>query len=163
MMTTFVLNIFMLKLVCTLLTSFFVILILKLNFFISIKRINKKYISSFSNQKTVSIIIALNLLPFTDTLRVMSSRIISNLSPFLTVKNYLHHLIFYINNNHKKTTLQLITLHVSLLFTILFFDKLNLILMTFIQICMILGYQFYTALFFKMKKWNDWLVKLETN
>ena len=153
----------MLKLVCTLLTSFFVILILKLNFFISKKSINQKNISSFSNQKNVSIIIALNLLSFTDTLKVMSSRIISNLSPFLTIKNYLHHLIFYINNHHKKTTLQLITLHVSLLFTILFFDKLNLILMTFIQICMILGYQFYTALFFKMKKWNDWLVKLETN
>lgn len=153
----------MLKLVCTLLTSFFVILILKLNFFISKKSINQKNISSFSNQKNISIIIALKLLPFKDTLKVMSSRIISNLSPFLTIKNYLYHLIFYINNNHKKTTLQLITLHVSLLFTILFFDKLNLILMTFIQICMILGYQFYTALFFKMKKWNVWLVKLETN
>ncbi len=151
------------KLVCTLLTSFFVMLILKLNIFISKKSINQKNISSFSNQKNVSIIIALNLLLSTETLRVMNSRILRNLSPFLSKKNHLHHLIFYINNHHKKTTLQLITLHVSLLFTILFFDKLNLILMTFIQICMILGYQFYTALFFKMKKWNDWLVKLETN
>jgi UDP-GlcNAc:undecaprenyl-phosphate/decaprenyl-phosphate GlcNAc-1-phosphate transferase len=117
--------------------------------FFTMKEINKEMLNlSLSN--TIITAISFIFIPFLDTIRVFTIRILNKKSPFHADKNHIHHLIIEkLGLNHIKTSFLLFGIQVV---TSLLFYSLNYYLKTWSFILIFLLYLHLFLLFF-------WLLK----
>jgi UDP-GlcNAc:undecaprenyl-phosphate GlcNAc-1-phosphate transferase len=65
------------------------------------------------------ILVAMNFIPFFDTLRVFTIRILKGFSPFIGDRNHLHHLLLKNNLGHKKSALFIHSAHIAIVLILL--------------------------------------------
>lgn len=91
-----------------------------LGFILTVSGIKLLSVDTFQNpvfnySQILIIVFATLILPVYDTLRVFSVRVLNKKSPFFPDKNHIHHLIIKLGFCHKRTTLILFLIQISLI------------------------------------------------
>jgi len=83
-----------------------------------IQLIQTPEVSIYTSHSILPTIVALNFIPFFDTLRVFTLRISKGFSPFQGDRNHLHHLLLKNNLGHKKSAFFIQASHAVIILSI---------------------------------------------
>jgi UDP-GlcNAc:undecaprenyl-phosphate/decaprenyl-phosphate GlcNAc-1-phosphate transferase len=65
------------------------------------------------NRNSIPLVLSLLIIPISDTVRIFILRLMQNRSPFEADRNHIHHMLLDLGLSHRKATLTLITLNIS--------------------------------------------------
>lgn len=105
-------------------------------------------------------VVAVNMVPVFDTLRVFSIRILKGYSPFMGDRSHLHHLLLKNMLGHKKSALFIHLSHVGVILTAVFFSFwLPLLISLILTLLMtIIVFEYNTLLRIKIKTDNKYFI-----